>query len=110
MIKLNGLNALALSLTYTGVFSMVTLFERFGEGGLEGGGYCLTRKVMQKRLPTPGLDPEYKTTTFFHMLFQEKNLVLYSGQYGNSLEMLSDCVTHAQRVRNGSNAAGHIQH
>ncbi len=26
--------------------------------------------------------PEYKTTAFFHMYFQEKKFVLYSGQYG----------------------------
>ncbi len=28
------------------------------------------------------LDPEYKTTAFFQMYFHEKNIVLYSGQYG----------------------------
>ncbi len=33
-------------------------------------------------LRMPGLDPEYKTTVFFQMYFQEKNIVLYSGQYG----------------------------
>ncbi len=30
----------------------------------------------------PGLDPEYKTTAFFQMYLHEKNIVLYSGQYG----------------------------
>ncbi len=30
------------------------------------------------------LDPEYKTTAFFQMHFQEKNIVLYSGQYSTN--------------------------
>ncbi len=37
---------------------------------------------MGPDLRMPGLDPEYKTTVFFQMYFQEKNIVLYSGQYG----------------------------
>ncbi len=38
--------------------------------------------VMCVLLTRQSLDPEYKTTTFFQMHFQEKNIVLYSGQYG----------------------------
>ncbi len=34
-------------------------------------------------LGNAGLDPEYKMTTFFQMYFQEKNIILYSGQYGS---------------------------
>ncbi len=37
--------------------------------------------LLTRRLPTPGLDPEYKTAAFFQMHFQENNIVLYSGQY-----------------------------
>ncbi len=33
-------------------------------------------------LTCQSLDPEYKTTAFFQMNIQEKNTVLYSGQYG----------------------------
>ncbi len=37
--------------------------------------------VMCVLLTCQSLDPEYKTTAFFQMHFQEKN-ILYSGQYG----------------------------
>ncbi len=32
------------------------------------------------------IDPEYKTTAFFQIYFQEKN-ILYSGQYGNKTKL-----------------------
>ncbi len=35
-------------------------------------------------LACQSLDPEYKTTAFFQMHFQEKNIVLYSGQYSTN--------------------------
>ncbi len=38
--------------------------------------------VVGVLLTCQSLDPEYKTTVFFQMYFQEKNIVLYSGQYG----------------------------
>ncbi len=38
----------------------------------------LRATVDTRRLPTPGLDPEYKTAAFFQMHFQENNIVLYS--------------------------------
>ncbi len=37
--------------------------------------------VVGVLLTCQSLDPEYKTTAFFQMYFQEKNIVLYSGQY-----------------------------
>ncbi len=40
--------------------------------------------VVGVLLTCQSLDPEYKTTAFFQMYFQEKNAVLYSGQYGSS--------------------------
>ncbi len=40
--------------------------------------------VVGVLLTCQSLDPEYKTTAFFQMHFQEKNIVLYSGQYGMS--------------------------
>ncbi len=40
--------------------------------------------VVGVLLTCQSLDPEYKTTAFFNMYFQEKNIVLYSGQYCNT--------------------------
>ncbi len=40
--------------------------------------------VVVVLLTCQSLDPEYKTTAFFNMYFQEKNIVLYSGQYCNT--------------------------
>ncbi len=42
----------------------------------------LVPHVFGVLLMCSNLEPEYKTTTFFQMHFQEKNIVLYSGQYG----------------------------
>ncbi len=39
--------------------------------------------VVGVLLTCQSLDPEYKTTAFFQMYIQEKNIVLYSGQYGS---------------------------
>ncbi len=45
---------------------------------------CLAPPIVVGVLLTcQSVDPEYKTTAFFQMYFQEKNIVLYSGQYGN---------------------------
>ncbi len=41
--------------------------------------------VVGVLLTCQSLDPEYKTAAFFQMFFQEKNIVLYLGQYGKSL-------------------------
>ncbi len=44
---------------------------------------CLAPPIVVGVLLTcQSLDPEYKTSAFFQMYFQEKNIVLYSGQYG----------------------------
>ncbi len=44
---------------------------------------CLAPPIVVGVLLTcQSVDPEYKTTAFFQMYFQEKNIVLYSGQYG----------------------------
>ncbi len=45
--------------------------------------------VVGVLLTCQSLDPEYKTTVFFQMNFQEKNIVLYSGQYGISILSLA---------------------
>ncbi len=41
--------------------------------------------VLGVLLTCQSLDPEYKTNAFFQMYFQEKNIVLYSGQYGRCI-------------------------
>ncbi len=38
--------------------------------------------VVGVLLTCQSLDPEYKTTAFFQMYFQEKNIVLYLDRYG----------------------------
>ncbi len=52
---------------------------------------CLVPPIAVVVLLTcQSLDPEYKTTAFFQMNFQEKNIVLYSGQYGNISKLFRD--------------------
>ncbi len=38
--------------------------------------------VVGVLLTCQSLDPEYKTSVFFQMYFQEKYIILHSGQYG----------------------------
>ncbi len=47
--------------------------------------------VVGVLLTCQSLEHEYKTTAFFHMYFHEKNIVLYSGQYGNILLDAPSC-------------------
>ncbi len=44
--------------------------------------YMAPPSVVCVLLTCQSLDPEYKTRAFFHMYFQENNIVLYSDQYG----------------------------
>ncbi len=43
--------------------------------------YLAPTNVVGVLLTYQSIDPECKTTAFFQMYFQEKNIVLYSGQY-----------------------------
>ncbi len=43
--------------------------------------YLASPIVVGVLLTCQSLDPEYKMAAFFQMYFQEKNIVLYSGQY-----------------------------
>ncbi len=49
--------------------------------------------VVGVLLTCQSLDPEYKSTVFFQMYFQEKNIVFYSGQYGISSAKISELYT-----------------
>ncbi len=47
--------------------------------------YLAAPIVVGVLLTCQSLDPEYKTTAFFQMYVKEKNIVLYSGQYGTKI-------------------------
>ncbi len=76
--------------------------------------------VVGVLLTCQSLDREYKTTAFFQMYFHEKNIVLYSGQYGNlhtylflkcwkvfKRTILHSCSTTASESRKRINARKH---